>query len=214
MSQSLGATQDSTLSFKREGQVFELGSIISSGRVGKTSRDDGHFNEYRSTDWGDRISIKRKAKDIFNTGFKHRKERIHFGIVAHEVLSKIHNAGQLEEEVKRLHSEGLLSETELQELKDQLEKLLANPAIQPWFDAGWHVRTESPILTSRGHEWKPDRILTRGDTAVVIDFKTGVEKEAHKDQVRTYRNLIEDMGYKSVSSYLLYISKNKVVEVL
>jgi hypothetical protein len=206
-------SKDPSLSFHRDADVFELGSISMSEPVEYSDRSDGHFSTYSTIDWGNRISIRRKGKDVFNAGFRHRKERIHFGIVAHEVLSNIQSIEQLPGEILQLRAEGLLSESEFGVLREQLERLMANPAVRSWFEAGWDVRTETPILTRSGHEWKPDRILTRGDAAIVIDFKTGTEEEEHKEQVRNYRKLMEEMGYARASSYLLYISKNKVVEV-
>ena len=48
---------------------------------------------------------------------------------------------------------------------------------------------------------------------IVIDFKTGREQEKHKEQVRSYIALLNDMEYKNVEGYLWYIRHKKVIKV-
>jgi CRISPR/Cas system-associated exonuclease Cas4 (RecB family) len=49
-------------------------------------------------------------------------------------------------------------------------------------------------------------------TAVIIDYKTGEEKPAHKKQILQYADLLNQMGYNVTEKLLVYIEDEKVVE--
>ena len=61
---------------------------------------------------------------------------------------------------------------------------------------------------------RPDRILTEGKNAILIDFKTGVAKESHHEQLNNYGETLSKMGYQNIRKYLIYLKeKPEVVEV-
>jgi CRISPR/Cas system-associated exonuclease Cas4 (RecB family) len=51
-----------------------------------------------------------------------------------------------------------------------------------------------------------------GLTAVIIDYKTGEEKPAHKKQILQYADLLNQMGYTVMEKLLVYIEEEKVLE--
>ena len=52
------------------------------------------------------------------------------------------------------------------------------------------------------------------DEVVVIDYKFGsVERSSYKKQVRTYMQLIGEMGYARVSGFIWYLSLGKIEAV-
>jgi CRISPR/Cas system-associated exonuclease Cas4 (RecB family) len=62
---------------------------------------------------------------------------------------------------------------------------------------------------------RPDRVIIKNGTCIVIDFKFAKESEEYTDQVRRYMILMRKMGYENILGYLWYIgdNKTKVVEV-
>ena len=70
-----------------------------------------------------------------------------------------------------------------------------------------------PIIVRFGYPKRPDRVLLHGKNAIVIDFKTGLEKSKDSKQVLEYSGLLNEMGYPYVEAYLLYIGLNKVIKV-
>ncbi len=46
-----------------------------------------------------------------------------------------------------------------------------------------------------------------------IDCKTGEPNPSHEKQVTEYRNLLTQMGYLNIESYLLYIKSGELVGV-
>jgi CRISPR/Cas system-associated exonuclease Cas4 (RecB family) len=75
------------------------------------------------------------------------------------------------------------------------------------------VRTEVPLLLPEKGERRIDRLITNGDIAVVIDFKTGDPSKKDQEQVRDYIQWLYKMNFVDVKGYLLYLKTNQVVNV-
>ena len=55
--------------------------------------------------------------------------------------------------------------------------------------------------------------MSNGKRTVVVDFKFGMRKKEHADQVRTYMRLLREMGHPAVEGYLWYVSTNRTEKV-
>lgn len=95
-----------------------------------------------------------------------------------------------------------------------LRQIVTHPRLQDYFDPrqDWIVKTESPIADA-GRLHIPDRLLLKDNQAVVIDYKTGEEREAHRAQVRGYLALLQRMGYPTPRAHLVYTHPLTVVDV-
>ena len=61
---------------------------------------------------------------------------------------------------------------------------------------------------------RPDRVMIKGNKAVVVDYKFGSEKsKLHHKQVANYMNLLHQMGYTSIEGYIWYLSMGEIVKV-
>ncbi|MBR1712155.1 MAG: UvrD-helicase domain-containing protein [Alloprevotella sp.] len=93
----------------------------------------------------------------------------------------------------------------------------ADPRVISWFSGEWTPYNECSILLSTAEEgfraFRPDRVMTRGDETVVVDFKFAHENEEYHEQVRKYMRLLERMGRPHVRGYLWYVDQNKVEKV-
>jgi ATP-dependent exoDNAse (exonuclease V) beta subunit len=147
------------------------------------------------------------------------------GTVMHSVLSRIHDASEVERVLNDFVQEGIISDSDETMNRNSLSKLIRkritdNPhaEVNRWFSADAEVFNECTIIstdpeTGAARELRPDRVVKTGDTMTVIDFKFGKPNERYKSQVRTYMNLLTDMGYAHVEGYLWYIYNNKVEPV-
>ncbi|NIV38061.1 MAG: hypothetical protein GWN58_54195, partial [Anaerolineae bacterium] len=72
---------------------------------------------------------------------------------------------------------------DLAQLEQQLAVLFQDPQVKDWFSSAWEAKQEKAILMPSGQVLRPDRVLVRGDQAVVIDFKTGGRHSHHPEQV-------------------------------
>jgi ATP-dependent helicase/nuclease subunit A len=168
---------------------------------------------YKTTDWRDKIAIRKKGGQYLTKDATERRAKINYGILVHEILASSKNEDDADEIVDRYFTEGVIGREEKLNIKDQLQMIFSNPKVQGWFNTQAEIKTEIPILINGEEQKRPDRVLIDGNKAVIIDFKTGVEKQTDKNQVIEYCSVLQKMGYDSVEAYLLYISRNKVVKV-
>lgn len=173
------------------------------------------LQKYPAGPWRDKLIIRQQAKDYFQQPAREmeKQERINYGIYMHAVLSRIHYANELTGTIARLVHEGYIAAEEQMTLQDQLQQLLATAPVGSWFEAGWEVRTEVPILVPDQPESRIDRLITRDRHAVVIDFKTGEPNKRDQKQVQDYMDILRQMNYTEVEGYLLYLRTGEVVSM-
>jgi hypothetical protein len=82
--------------------------------------------------------------------------------------------------------------------------LLQKEEVAAWFAPDWKPITEHELLLPNGNLLRPDRIITKGRQAQVIDYKTGAERPKDKKQVLDYKEVLEDMGYDVTGCWLVY----------
>lgn len=72
---------------------------------------------------------------------------------------------------------------------------------------------EAELLLPSTKTYRPDRVVFYPEKVVVLDYKTGVQLEKHKTQLRNYVSILRQMGHSAVSSYLIYTESEKLLEV-
>lgn len=145
---------------------------------------------------------------------------IKIGQVLHGVLSEIKTAADVEGALSRLEHEGVLYDEHItsERIRTMLAKRLEDKRVAEWFSDKWEIFNETTIIfkdpeTGKIKERRPDRVMAKGNKAVVVDFKFGKHKDDYKEQVKNYMQLLESMGYTDVTGYLWYVYSNKIVEV-
>jgi CRISPR/Cas system-associated exonuclease Cas4 (RecB family) len=136
-----------------------------------------------------------------------------FGLFVHRILEKLTYLDELDGMLQEAYFKGLLSLEERGEVTEMLEQLFDQPQMKEWFSKDVQVLTEQGILMPGGMSSRPDRIILAEDKTLVIDFKTGEEKEAHHNQVREYMNLVKDLRQKPAVGYLIYIESGEIKKV-
>jgi ATP-dependent helicase/nuclease subunit A len=62
-------------------------------------------------------------------------------------------------------------------------------------------------LLDKGQVLRPDRIVINDQQAVVLDYKTGEQKEEHLAQIKGYCQAVNQVTQKKTLGYLIYFSK-------
>lgn len=136
----------------------------------------------------------------------HSTEKQEKGKIFHNLLSHIHRQ---EDSAIRCHAfcvERHLSAQVEDEFQKKLRRLFSIEEVSEWFSSAYEVRTEMTIFAAGSQVFRrPDRVLTRDDTALVVDFKTGKKRQEDEEQVRNYMRLLTEMDYKVVQGRLLYV---------
>ena len=165
--------------------------------------------EYRSIDPGTRLHLRLQGKGVFGEGHDRA-----YGTLMHRILSGVDTLDRLDETVAGFVQTGELSEAEAADTLDRLRLWLADERVKPWFLPDTKVWAEREILQADGSFYRPDRVVETPDGVVVIDYKFGsVERPAYKKQVRTYMELVGEMGYARVSGFIWYLALGKIVPV-
>lgn len=171
------------------------------------------LRSYETSRWRDKLVI-RQAGNVFFEGMSlETRERINYGVYLHAVLSRINTLEDVTSTLTSLVQEGLILEKERAVLEAELNKLFASPLVGSWFQKGWDVRNEVPILLPGGASNRIDRLLLKDKKAIVIDFKTGEKKKADQKQVAAYMDILKQMGFTEVEGYVLYTRDKEVISL-
>ena len=210
-------------------EIFRYGTIVPSNEVEdkKEKENDNPFEEKPQVMnmpfcyYDSRIEFRqsRELTRFLATDSKEQQQQEYIaqGELVHLVLSHIEKKEDLENALNSvLVLQGLIATTKQYDtIKKLLQRALDNPQAEDWFNGSYILFNERSILVADGEEKtrRPDRVMIKGDTAVVVDYKLARERENHGEQVETYMKLLRQIGYKNVKGYLWYIYKNEIKEV-
>ena len=139
------------------------------------------------------------------------------GSILHTLFASIRTQADIEPAIRELVAEGIVGGVvSEEEIRQEVTRAFANPAIQPWYDGSWQLFNECEIIwmDEKGlQQRRPDRVMLRGDEMVVVDFKFGKPKESHRKQVQGYINLLTRMNYQHITGYLWYVDENQIVKI-
>ncbi|MGN1375238.1 MAG: UvrD-helicase domain-containing protein [Prevotella sp.] len=151
-----------------------------------------------------------------------KNEYIKIGCILHRLFSMIKTTDDIDEVLTQFELDGILYNKGLsaEKLKTMLNERLRDKRIATWFSNKWHVFNECSILSAGIKsdnqaviEHRPDRVITDGNTTIVIDFKFGKRNERYIRQVSEYMSLLNNMGHKNVKGYIWYVYSNIIEEV-
>lgn len=165
-----------------------------------------------SEDRGDRLRLRRSSEKIFDPEtLEKNKDR---GNKVHAAFALIKSYRDVDEAIRRLEFEGVINGTEGIDIKESIEQVINLPELKPLFADNVEVINEKDILVNGSDVLRPDRVVFMADAVHVLDFKTGVPKENHKQQIKRYGSLYRKMGYKTVKTQLVYLEDQHVLEVM
>ncbi|MBX2915916.1 MAG: UvrD-helicase domain-containing protein [Cyclobacteriaceae bacterium] len=194
-------------------KVWRAGEWSSYDEEKKASVASLPLSHYASNSWRSKLVIRHHAAGHFQEQESETTARIKYGIHLHTIFSRIRYREDLDETFKVMQHTGVINEQEKPLIRELVDELFNNETIASWFDKHWEVRTEVPVLLPGGEESRMDRLLLKGEQAVVIDFKTGNPSKSDMQQVNSYLQTLRNMNFQEVKGYLLYIRTGEVVPV-
>jgi len=141
------------------------------------------------------------------------RERIQYGKIMHEIFSEIFYYDDARSAVRKKVIEGIIPETGETEIREKIENLLSRPVIRNWFEKGNVVLNEASVLMPDSSTKRPDRIILKDGKVIIIDFKFGEESPHYLNQVKHYRNILNEMGYEVSEAYLWFVDSDKILSV-
>jgi hypothetical protein len=138
-----------------------------------------------------------------------------FGNLVHESISSIQQSGEIIRAVNSILSKD--KNRAFHKLRTDLEKTVAEIwsllEERKWTVEHWEVENETELCDEKNQLHRPDKVLLKGDSGIVIDFKTGKQDKQHHHQVQEYCRLLQQTGIKQVEGYLIYTIEKEIVKV-
>jgi len=145
---------------------------------------------------------------------KDYKQKLGYGTVMHEILSRIETHRDIENSVKKAYLQGKIPEGEVDAITRLLTARISGPVVIDWFNGSWKVMKEKEICIARKAFYRPDRVMIKDDSVEVVDYKFGDEKyEKYKKQVRIYIEALKEVGYVNCRGWLWFFNDNSLMEV-
>jgi ATP-dependent exoDNAse (exonuclease V) beta subunit len=135
-----------------------------------------------------------------------------YGTMMHELLSRVKTTEDIGKAVEHVCSIGLLPLSKRESLTSRVRDMLSSARVREWFDGSYRVRTEATIILPSGIARRPDRVMLKNNSVIVVDYKFGEPSGHHRHQASVYRDLLQQMGYDNVRSWLWYVEKDIIEE--
>ena len=137
-----------------------------------------------------------------------------FGTLCHDIFAHIARQEDSRQVLELYRQQGLIdNDAQFSKIAELINRAFCNPQMQQWFDGSWQLMREAPILTPNTNI-RPDRVMIRGNQAVVLDYKfTNHQRPGHIQQVRDYMSALRDIGYTRVEGWLWYAFPNQLLQV-
>lgn len=144
---------------------------------------------------------------------------INRGRLLHTLFSAIETEEDIDDAINRLVFEGVIGRTETEkEIRELTHRAFSQPQIKDWYSGTWQLFNECDIIWQENGELRnrrPDRVMMRNGTIVVVDFKFGKPSKKYNKQVQGYIELLVRMGYdaNAISGYLWYVEEEIIEKV-
>lgn len=175
------------------------------------SSENTYFLEHLvTTDWAQRLQLKQHANNIFDFETQTKQRAVNKKL--HYALSRVITAPQLDDVLRRMVNEGIISEREKPSLQDRLLEVLQHPKLQRYFSDKVIVEHEKELLDARAYLYKPDRVVFDGEQIVLIEFKLPPPEPGHRNKLDHYAVRFKQLGYEKVKCILYYFDIEEVME--
>lgn len=140
--------------------------------------------------------------------------RQRMGIVLHKILETLSVKDNLDKLIAEKVQEGLIRESEREEIRAAVGDILLQDEIKQWFDTAKSIISEKDLIIDSGIVKRPDKLFIFDDRAVLLDFKFGEQNKKYINDIRSYRDNLIKMGeFKQVEAYLWYAQDRKLQKV-
>ncbi len=175
---------------------------VESGRDAAPSAAEMAVNRLSYAEWTTKVQVASPAERQLSSL---QEASVRFGNLAHDLLSRVQHAGDVDAALQRLaHAEGL-GDDERQRLADLARAVVTHPESERFFSPAWRAISECDLCDAEGI-CRPDRVVLADGETWVVDFKTGRDLGSEHDrQVLRYCRAMAEMGYPKVSGWLIYL---------
>jgi len=164
----------------------------------------------------DPIKFPFEAVEELNLEERRRGEFIHRVLYFVDGLENIEL--QIERIINRVNDE-LMTDYPIEAMKRNLLEFLSHEEISPYFRAtpARVVKKEQGFSDLRGNLFRMDRVIFEEDRIVVIDYKTGTDREAEKEyvsQIKNYMRILKEIyPDRNIEGIIAYVDLKAITRV-
>ena len=194
-----------------ETQVFNFGKLAAETRK-EESQNTGTIIKYAFNEISKRVKLRKTEENLLVLNENLQTEKNH-GKLIHEILSEINRVDDIDKACLKALHEGKITAAEMTGISNLIRNNFSNPLINEWFSKKYRVLNERNIIT-HNEIFRPDRIMVSENNAVVVDYKTGVQKQKkYNQQVKRYVEILRKTGFEKVEGYLWYTHFNEIEKI-
>ncbi|OIQ27732.1 MAG: hypothetical protein BM564_11685 [Bacteroidetes bacterium MedPE-SWsnd-G2] len=135
------------------------------------------------------------------------------GNLIHDIMAEIKTTADIENALGRFVNKGELSQEQAGLLSVKIKELILHPSLKSLYQIGLNSYNERDIITAEGQRLRPDRIVFLTDNEVsIIDYKTGKHNPIYEQQLQSYQDVLQKMGYVVKAKILVYINDDITVK--
>lgn len=161
------------------------------------------------------ISVRKPSKRYMDEGMTPGTESCTKGIQLHKVFEGANSVDDLYAAIERLETNKRIDNAEVELLRTNINSILTNEMVAEWFGGEWDdIKHEAGII-DKGENLRPDRVMIKGDRAVVVDYKFGERRSNsyHKKMKSYIEKLAKMKRYATIEGYIWYVKHNEIVRV-
>lgn len=134
------------------------------------------------------------------------------GTLLHDLMAQVKHKNDLTEVMAAFEKTSQNSKAECDSLYAIMGAIVNHPKLSPLYTDFDRVENERDIITKNGALLRPDRVVFHEDNSVtVIDYKTGGENPRHTDQIKSYTDALQDMGFSIKEKLIIYASEDTIL---
>ena len=175
--------------------------------------EEGDVNATKTLDWTNSLSME-SDPTMFWADDRNEYLPQEWGILVHEILSKINTIDDVDKVLDMYLNEGSIDQNQLEKLHRLFDDIINKPEIKAAYSKDAIVRNEMEILiASQKNIKRPDRFAELQNKVILIDYKTGKHNDTYEDDMRMYVTALQDMGVdKTIEAYLVYLGEDIKIE--
>lgn len=136
-----------------------------------------------------------------------------FGRQFHLMISRINKAEEISSSIDIGIKSGEIDPENKEELLRKLNDTFHSEEYLAMFNDITGVLNEQSIIISVKETVRPDKVILKKNETVIIDYKTGIPNQKDQKQIKTYKSVLEEIGFPEVSGYLFYISDMRIEKI-
>ena len=140
-----------------------------------------------------------------------RVEAVDFGNLFHEIVAQIKTADDIDTVIHQYLFFGKIAQFEAKKLTAQLGELVNHPKLYQYYLHNNTVITERELVNQNKQVLIPDRLIFENKNVTVIDYKTGKQNKTHYNQIESYSEALQNLGYVIQKKLLVYFFNDEIL---